>query len=99
MKKRSAFTLLEMSIVLFIISLLILIILPNITRQRKNAMNVHRGAMVNVVQTQAELYANESGQTATSLKQLADHHYLSKEQLTKARKEHIVLRHGKAYCQ
>lgn len=34
-KKKSAFTLLEMAVVLFIISLLILIILPNVAAQRK----------------------------------------------------------------
>lgn len=95
MKKRQAFTLLEMSIVLFIISLLVLIILPNINRQRQNALHVHRDAMVNVVQTQSELYTNETGRTAENLKELADHHYLSKEQMSRARKEQIVLRHGK----
>lgn len=33
-KKQSGFTLLEMSIVLFIISLLVLIMLPNLSQQR-----------------------------------------------------------------
>ena len=40
-KKKAGFTLLEMSIVLFIISLLILIILPNLAQQRKNATRIH----------------------------------------------------------
>ena len=54
LRKREAFTLLEMSIVLFIISLLILIVLPNLTAQRKSAKRIHRDAMVSVVQTQVD---------------------------------------------
>ena len=49
MRKRSAFTLVEMATVLFIIALLILIILPNLAAQRKHATRVHEDAMVNVV--------------------------------------------------
>lgn len=95
MKKRRGFTLLEMSIVLFIISLLVLIILPNISRQRQNALHIHKDAMTNVIQTQSELYTNETGRRAANLKELADHHYLSKNQLSRAQREHIVLHHGK----
>jgi competence protein ComGC len=95
-KRRSAFTLLEMSIVLFIISLLILIILPNINEQRKNAMSVHQDAMVNVVQTQAELFENETGHQATSLSQLRANDYLTGAQLARAKHEQIVLHNGKA---
>lgn len=40
-KKQSGFTLLEMSIVLFIISLLVLIMLPNLSQQRKHANSIH----------------------------------------------------------
>ena len=61
LRKREAFTLLEMSIVLFIISLLILIVLPNLTAQRKSAKRIHRDAMVSVVQTQVDEYANDGG--------------------------------------
>ena len=39
-KKVKGFTLIEMAIVLFIISLLILIIIQNINHQRKNAFEV-----------------------------------------------------------
>lgn len=96
-KKRSAFTLLEMSIVLFIISLLILIILPNITKQRKNAMSIHQDAMVNVVQTQADLFENETGHAPDSLQELHANDYLTNAQLAKAQREQIVLYHGKAH--
>ena len=67
LRKREAFTLLEMSIVLFIISLLILIVLPNLTAQRKSAKRIHHDAMVSVVQTQVDEYANDGGNENVSL--------------------------------
>ncbi|MGN1279625.1 MAG: competence type IV pilus major pilin ComGC [Limosilactobacillus sp.] len=96
MKRQPAFTLLEMSIVLFIISLLILIILPNLSRQRQNASRIHRDAMVSVVQTQADAYENETGDTSVSLEQLKQHDYLTAAQVQKAKKEKIAIVNGKA---
>lgn len=96
MKKQPAFTLLEMSIVLFIISLLILIILPNLAHQWQNASRIHRDAMVSVVQTQVDAYENETGATNVSLDQLRQHDYLTAAQVQKAKKEHIAVVNGKA---
>lgn len=95
-KRRSGFTLLEMSIVLFIISLLILIILPNLAQQRKNANRIHQNAMVSVVQTQIDAYENETGTANVSLEQLRQHDYLTDSQVQKAQKEHITIVNGKA---
>ncbi|WP_180367661.1 prepilin-type N-terminal cleavage/methylation domain-containing protein, partial [Oenococcus oeni] len=49
--KKQSFTLIEMAIVLFIISLLMLLILPNLNNQRKKAENTQAEAMVSVIQT------------------------------------------------
>lgn len=98
-KGRSGFTLLEMSIVLFIISLLILIILPNLAQQRKNADRIHRNAMVSVVQTQVDAYENETGTNNVSLEQLRQHDYLTPAQVQRAHKYHITISNGKAVRQ
>lgn len=66
MKKHRGFTLIEMAIVMFIISLLILIVLPNLATQRKRAVKMHRNAMVMVVQTQLDLFENDQGKKASS---------------------------------
>lgn len=95
-KKRAGFTLLEMSIVLFIISLLILIVLPNLAQQRQNANRIHRNAMVSVVQTQVDAYENETGSSSVSLDQLREHNYLTPAQVQKAKKEGIAIVDGKA---
>ena len=58
-KKQSGFTLLEMSIVLFIISLLVLIMLPNLSQQRKHANSILGKAMTSVIQTQIDACENE----------------------------------------
>lgn len=94
-QKQSAFTLLEMSIVLFIISLLILIILPNVAQQRKNADRIHQRALTSVVQTQVDSYANDTGKNNVTLEQLQKSDYLTSSQVKKARQEHITIVGGK----
>lgn len=99
LKKRTGFTLLEMSIVLFIISLLVLIMLPNLSQQRKNANRIHGNAMTSVIQTQVEAYENDTGKNATTLEQLQNDNYLTASQVKKARQEHIRIANGKAIQQ
>lgn len=94
--RRPAFTLLEMSIVLFIISLLILIVLPNLAQQRKHADRVHGNAMVAVVQTQIDAYENETGANNANYETLQSKDYLTKAQVQRARRNHIVIINGKA---
>ena len=82
LKKRNAFTLLEMSIVLFIISLLILIVLPNLSAQRKSAKRIHG-------------YSNDGGKEDVSLEELKEAKYLTAAQVKKAHEQHIVIVDGK----
>ncbi|MDD6865662.1 MAG: competence type IV pilus major pilin ComGC [Lactobacillus sp.] len=93
---RRAFTLLEMAIVLFIISLLVLIVLPNLSTQREHATEIHENAMTNVVQTQLDLYENDTGQRAQSIDQLVENQYLTAAQAQKATSEHIKVVNGRA---
>ncbi|WP_433597252.1 competence type IV pilus major pilin ComGC [Limosilactobacillus reuteri] len=95
-KKQSGFTLLEMSIVLFIISLLVLIMLPNLSQQRKHANSIHRKAMTSVIQTQIDAYENENGTDNVSLEELNKANYLTDAQVQQAHHEKIVIVDGKA---
>lgn len=88
-KKIQGFTLIEMSIVLFIIALLILIILPNIGSQRQRAQMVSDQALVHVVQTQADLYRDQFDTKNVSLEDLKKEGFLSESQYKKAIKEKI----------
>ncbi len=57
MKKKivRAFTLVEMLVVLLVISVLILLFIPNLSKQKETVKNTGNGAVVKVVNSQAEL--------------------------------------------
>lgn len=95
-KIKKGFTLIEMTIVLFIISLLILIILPNVTSQKKNARHIQGDAMTQVVQTQVDLYENEYNELPKSLDELQDKGYLSDKQVQQANRNGIKINDGHA---
>lgn len=92
-KKVEAFTLLEMSVVIFIISLLILIIIPNITKQRANAENVNTQALQAELNTQAQLYADEKDVSLSSVEpgQLEKDGYLTARQVKEVEKHHLKI--------
>lgn len=86
---KNGFTLLEMSIVLVIVSLLVLIIVPNLAQQKKHANTVHTGAMVTVVQTQLESYLDVTDDRSTSFAELQRAGYLTEKQVKMAKREGI----------
>lgn len=93
-KKVKGFTLIEVAIVLFIISLLILIIIPNINHQRKNAVNVNSDAMKTELRTQAQLYLSEHPETSAanlSIPMLVNDHYLTSQQAKKLNEQKITI--------
>lgn len=83
-QKKPAFTLIEMVVVLFIITLLILIILPNVGAQRNNAQKTGDEAFVNTVETQRELYRNAHDDKTPSLTELKEQGYLTERQFKRA---------------
>jgi len=82
-KTRKAFTLIEMVIVLFIISLLLLIMIPNLAAQRKNADTRSEEAFKTTIRTQKELYEDNHDGATPTLNKLEDEHYISKKQAEK----------------
>ncbi|TPR38686.1 competence type IV pilus major pilin ComGC [Apilactobacillus micheneri] len=95
-KKRSGFTLIEMTIVLFIISLLILIIVPNLNGQRKKAESVHNNAMISLVQSQIDAYLIDKGDDNVTYQSLKDNDYLNSSQISRAEKQGINIDNNKA---
>ena len=87
-KKRKAFTLIEMVIVLFIISLLLLIMVPNMAAQKKNADNKSDAAFRTTLKTQAELYSQNVDVTddKITVTLLREKDYLTDAQVKKAKK-------------
>lgn len=94
-KKVAAFTLLEMAVVLFIISLLVLIILPNVAAQRKNASKINRNALQTELNTQAQLYMNDHNVNSVTIADLEQAKYLTASQVEAIKREHLEISHEK----
>ena len=81
-QKYAGFTLLEMLIVLLIISVLILLFVPNLAKHKETVDNKGNEAIVKIVESQIELYTLEKNRTP-SLNELVKEGYITKEQLDK----------------
>ncbi|PWF99607.1 competence type IV pilus major pilin ComGC [Levilactobacillus bambusae] len=92
MRKLRGFTLIEMAVVLFIISLLVLVIIPNLSSQRKRASQIHGDAMTTVVQTQVDLFQDKNQVTSLTFADLEKAGYLTDKQVAQAKREGIEIR-------
>ncbi|HGR7424965.1 TPA: competence type IV pilus major pilin ComGC [Streptococcus pneumoniae] len=70
--KVKAFTLVEMLVVLLIISVLFLLFVPNLTKQKEAVNDKGKAAVVKVVESQAELYRLDKNEDATLSKLQGD---------------------------
>lgn len=80
----SGFTLIEMVLVLFVISVLMLLIVPNLADQKENVDAQGTDALVTVVQTQIELYTLEGHNESVSLENLHSKGFLNQKQYEQA---------------
>lgn len=90
-KNSNAFTLLEMAIVLFIISALLLIVIPNIGSHRNTASETGNEALQTVIDTQADLYEIDKGSRPTSIDALVSDNYLTSAQGEQASKANLQI--------
>ncbi|KGX88869.1 competence type IV pilus major pilin ComGC [Pontibacillus litoralis] len=76
LKNERGFTLIEMLIVLMIISLLLLITIPNITKNNNVVESKSCEAYIQMVETQVQTYKMDQGQLPTTIDDLVDQQYL-----------------------
>ncbi|MCH1624916.1 competence type IV pilus major pilin ComGC [Fredinandcohnia quinoae] len=76
---QKGFTLIEMMIVLLVISILLLITIPNVTKHNSVINNKGCEAYVKMVEAQAQAYEIETGKFPTSITDLFDGKYLKAE--------------------
>jgi len=81
MSRRKGFTVLEMMLVLIVISVIMLITIPNIAQKKKIINDVGCTSLLDVVNSQILMYNLETGQEPTDLQILVDEGYLKSEQL------------------
>lgn len=93
--KKDGFTLIEMTVVLFIISLLILIIVPNISGQKKHANNIHIHAMSTMIQGQVDALSDETNNKNIEFTDLISGGYLTDKQVKQAELDGIKIENNK----
>lgn len=79
-KNEDGFTLIEMLIVLMIITVLILLIIPNLTDKTKSVHEEGCNALQKTVQAQVEAYILEEGKEPASINDLKKAGYIEEEQ-------------------
>lgn len=88
------FTLIEMIIVLFVISVIMLLIIPNISKNKESIDTKGDEAFVTVVQTQLDLYTMNEGEAGltneNTFSSLHEDEYLSENQFEQAKSILIV---------
>lgn len=87
---KRGFTLIEMVLVLFIISVLMLLIIPNLSG-KKNAIEAQGNeALQTVVQAQADMYELDTGVEASNFEELASDNYINEKQLSEANAKLVI---------
>lgn len=94
-KTVKAFTLVEMLLVLAVVSVLLLLFVPNLSKQKESIDTAGGRALVKVVESQAELYELKHGGTA-SLDAMVQAKFISREQSDKY-KEFLSKPEGQEY--
>ncbi|MBP1969741.1 competence protein ComGC [Virgibacillus natechei] len=79
LKNNKGFTLIEMLIVLMVISVLIILFVPNLSDRSGDVHDKGCEALVKVVQAQVELYELEEGSTP-DIAELLDKGYITEDQ-------------------
>lgn len=81
LKNNRAFTLIEMLVVLMIISVLIILVVPNLSGKSKEVNEKGCDALVQVVQSQSDAYFLDNGDYATDIDTLVSDGYITEDQL------------------
>ncbi|MEH7124513.1 competence type IV pilus major pilin ComGC [Bacillus sp. JJ1773] len=82
MKKENGFTLIEMMIVLLVISVLLIITIPNITKHNSKINSKGCEAFVKMVQAQAQAYEIEKKSPPADIDALVAAEYLNENETT-----------------
>lgn len=79
MKNSKGFTLIEMMVVLLVISILLIITIPNVTKHNSNINKKGCEALLNMIDGQVQAYRIDTGTPPEGLQALVDANYLTEE--------------------
>lgn len=93
---KKGFTLIEMLLVLLIISVLLILIIPNIAKQSEHIQKTGCSAQLKMVDSQIEAYALKFNRPPASIDDLVHEGYIKETQKTCKSGETITIRDGEA---
>ncbi|WP_185696093.1 competence type IV pilus major pilin ComGC [Weissella viridescens] len=93
LKQRAGFTLIEVITTIFIMSLLMILVLPNVHRIRQFAERKQSEAFSHHVQNQIDLFKGQYPGYEVTLPNLLEHGFMSKAQVDQFGREKLTL-HG-----
>ncbi|MCE4047063.1 MULTISPECIES: competence type IV pilus major pilin ComGC [Bacillaceae] len=99
MKNESGFTLIEMMIVLLIISILLIITLPNITKHNSKINSTGCEAFVKMVEAEVQAYYMDKNSYPQSMNALVDEGYLKEGQTTCPNGKELSIENGEVEVQ
>jgi len=88
-KNQNGFTLIEMIVVLFIVSLLMLLVVPGVAGKQKEAKTTGNEAFHSVLQSQVELYEAKAGKSPAGFSDLNE--YLTEKQIAEANNQFQIV--------
>ncbi|GAA4066121.1 competence type IV pilus major pilin ComGC [Amphibacillus indicireducens] len=80
-KEENGFTLIEMLIVLAVITLLLILVVPNLADQNENINKNSEETLIKMAENQTQVYYIEKGRKPSSIKQLVEEGYLSTDEI------------------
>lgn len=92
--KRRGFTLIETITTLFIVSLLAMLVIPNVAHIREMASKRQTDAMMNMIQGQISLYFEGTHTDHVNYSELIKTGYLTEAQVDSAEKKKIIIANG-----
>lgn len=81
LKNENGFTLVEMLVVMLVITVLLLLIIPNVSTQSESVNDKGCEALISIVQTQADAYFFEEGSYPKDIDELFNKNYLNENQM------------------
>ncbi|KAB7670019.1 competence type IV pilus major pilin ComGC [Bacillus sp. B1-b2] len=94
MKNESGFTLIEMMIVLVVISILLLVTIPNITKHNSKINTTGCEALTKMVQAEVQSFFMEHREYPKDMDALVDEQYIISEQKTCPNGSELILTNG-----
>ncbi|GIO23145.1 competence type IV pilus major pilin ComGC [Oceanobacillus sp. J11TS1] len=94
LKNQKGFTLIEMLIVIMVISVIMILIIPNLGKKTGDVHTKGCDALISVVQAQADAYQIDTGNMPSSLDQLQSADYITADQLTCSNGDKLSISNG-----